>query len=507
MAVRDAPLLLEGGTGIGKTRAFLAALAQYGGTSAIVLPTHALIDQLLASSDLAAVGLKVEAFRPVGHFEDRAAYEAHRERAMKSRAMLCTAASVTIDQRLGGNYNGATQRDYLLFDEADQLPAAAALRQDLTIAAADLSEAGRTRTAVEETIAALIDRPGIEPEIRAKARMIREALREPAWYRKAGKDDEGGIALHHRLPGRLLKRVANRGGTAFLSATLTIGGRFDDFRRSMGIESKSRFSGMVEPKRHGALSVETPFGADPAAIVERAERPCLVATPSHDLSEKLGALLPAAVVRGRDETTADAAGRIGEAGILIAAGAWAGLDTPLRWRSIVVPRIPFEPPTILDDKIESRYIDSRNTAVRRMRQVAGRGLRTPDAQCTLYLLDERCKSFGNFLPDRFGRGWMEGARSEVVLSRAERSPALRKAALKLYGLQCKACDLKVSASRASLIEIHHLDPIAEGERKTKLEDVIPLCRNCHALAHTRTPPMPLEALRNAARQTGPAAAQ
>lgn len=55
IAEMDAPLLLEGGTGLGKTRAYLAALASYSGTVAIVLPTHQLIEQLLASSDLRAV--------------------------------------------------------------------------------------------------------------------------------------------------------------------------------------------------------------------------------------------------------------------------------------------------------------------------------------------------------------------------------------------------------------------------------------------------------------------
>jgi len=72
IADKDAPLLLEGGTGLGKTRAYLAALAGREEAVAIVLPTHQLIDQLLASTDLAATGLTVEAFRPARMFETRA---------------------------------------------------------------------------------------------------------------------------------------------------------------------------------------------------------------------------------------------------------------------------------------------------------------------------------------------------------------------------------------------------------------------------------------------------
>jgi hypothetical protein len=98
----------------------------------------------------------------------------------------------------------------------------------------------------------------------------------------------------------------------------------------------------------------------------------------------------------------------------------------------VVPKIPFDRPTVLDEKVESRYIDSKNVAVRRMRQVVGRGIRTPDACCTIYILDERYKRLGKFLPDRFKDSWTEGGRREVVQSVAERSPSHRKVALKHY---------------------------------------------------------------------------
>ena len=102
IAEMDAPLLLEGGTGLGKTRAYLAVLASYSGTVAIVLPTHQLIEQLLASSDLQAVGLSVVAFRPARMFETRDDYIAHRDIAKGSRVMLCTSARVIITARLIG---------------------------------------------------------------------------------------------------------------------------------------------------------------------------------------------------------------------------------------------------------------------------------------------------------------------------------------------------------------------------------------------------------------------
>ena len=506
--VRDGPLLLEGGTGIGKTRAYLAALAGCDLRAAVVLPTRQLIDQLAASSDLDAAGLEVSPFRPARMFESRVEYDAHRREAMEARVMVCTAASVMIDQRLGGNYNGASRRDYLLFDEADQLPQHAALRQDLTVTADELAAAGVARTTAGETVAALLAAAGIEPEVRARAALMKEALDEPAWFHKVGLDDDGGLALRHRMPGRLLKRIANRGGAAFVSATLTAAAGtedFDDFRRSMGIGGDSRLSDVVEPERHGELTVETPVDRDPAEVVAGAERPCLVVTPSFEDADDLAARLPGAVVREetpdgareKRETTAEAAARVGEDGILVAVGAWAGLDTKLRWRSIVVPRIPFEKPTVLDGRIESRYIDSRNVATRRMRQVIGRGLRTPDAVCALYVCDDRHRRLGRFVPARFRLegGWAEGGRVEVVLSKAERDPAVRQAALKRYGRECQACGYVPPNGATRALDVHHLYPLAEGERITKPEDVTLLCANCHRIAHAETLPIPLDRLR------------
>jgi predicted HNH restriction endonuclease len=59
-----------------------------------------------------------------------------------------------------------------------------------------------------------------------------------------------------------------------------------------------------------------------------------------------------------------------------------------------------------------------------------------------------------------------------------------------YGLHCQACGLVPKV--AQQIEVHHLDPISEGVRRTRLEDLRPLCRNCHSLAHSTNPPMPVE---------------
>lgn len=270
----------------------------------------------------------------------------------------------------------------------------------------------------------------------------------------------------------------------------------------MGISDTSRLSGIVEPTNHGEILVETPLDLKPEEVIASAQRPCLVATTSHDTSQELGALVPGAIVRRQDETTSEAASRVSADGVLIAAGAWAGLDTPIRWASIVVPRIPFGPPEVLDGKIESRYIGSKNLAVRRMRQVVGRGIRTPDARCTIYILDGRYRKLGQFLPERFKESWTEGGRDleKGIAAERKRSLPMKKRALDYYGCKCYACDLV--PPHPSIIDIHHLRPISEGERQTTLNDVIPLCANCHRLAHTREPPIPIAELRKLAIENG-----
>jgi Rad3-related DNA helicase len=468
----DAPLLIEGGTGIGKTRAYLAAIKQSGKRIAIVLPTHVLIDQLLASKDLLAVGLEVVTFRPARMFASRPEYEAQRQVARNAQVMICTAASVIIDQRLQGEYNGATEREVLLFDEADQLPDMAALQSDFVIER-DMLKAPILRESLER----LSTGRAAEPEVRAAARVMIEILDEPVGYARVGVDDEGAARLHHYLPGRLMKIISNRQSTIFVSATLSNSGTFKHFQTAMGIESSSRLSCTIEPERHGRVAFSVAaheVGTDAwfAAILENikaAARPLLVATTSHDLTarivETIGAL--------------DA--------VTVKAGAWAGLDMPTPPRTIIVPTVPYSQPVVIDGEVTSSYLDARVTATRRLRQVLGRGLRTPDADCTMVVLDGRAQKLDAFVPARFSIEWTnrrvfdEGARAEIVLSKAERDPALRRSALKHYGCQCRYDGCTVADAR--MLDVHHLDPVAEGVRRTTLKDVTVLCANHHRLAH------------------------
>ncbi|NCV40088.1 MAG: hypothetical protein EBW11_05930 [Betaproteobacteria bacterium] len=257
-----------------------------------------LIEQLLKSSDVAAVvpkSVTIQAFLPRSRFESKQEYAAHKESARSAQIMLCTSASVMIDQRLRGEYNGSTIRDFIIFDEADQLPEAAALQSDCEITGKELAELGIKAISVKQAATEVLSKRDVPQEIRAIALLILEEIEEPAWYKSIGITDDGGIMLYHKLPGRLLKRIANQPNVSFISATLSIGGTFDDFKRSMGISHQSPLSGIVEPKQHGSLQfhvadLEVNSQEWLAAVLKsiaEARKPCLVVTPSHDLAETL----------------------------------------------------------------------------------------------------------------------------------------------------------------------------------------------------------------------------
>lgn len=106
----------------------------------------------------------------------------------------------------------------------------------------------------------------------------------------------------------------------------------------MGLGDVSMPPRIIEPKQHGKLvfdfhlqyPVDTPEWFD--LVVEQIkqsteEGPVLCATGSHKLARELGERITEATIRTPEETTAEAANRMGNSQILIAAGAWAGLDT------------------------------------------------------------------------------------------------------------------------------------------------------------------------------------
>ena len=92
-------------------------------------------------------------------------------------------------------------------------------------------------------------------------------------------------------------------------------------------------------------------------------------------------------------------------------------------------------------------------------------------------------------------GALEGDRSRGGFNKYERSRANRTACIALFGAACGVCGFDFEARYgeigAGYMEVHHLTPVSMmgGEYTVApLTDLIPLCSNCHSMAHTKTPP-------------------
>lgn len=86
----------------------------------------------------------------------------------------------------------------------------------------------------------------------------------------------------------------------------------------------------------------------------------------------------------------------------------------------------------------------------------------------------------------------EGATKQVHVNTYERNPAARSKCIEAHGPSCVICGFnfedRYGAYAAGFIHIHHLNPLAEaaGERIVDpVEDLRPVCPNCHAVIHLR----------------------
>ena len=95
----------------------------------------------------------------------------------------------------------------------------------------------------------------------------------------------------------------------------------------------------------------------------------------------------------------------------------------------------------------------------------------------------------------------EGARYEVRSTAIERNPEARAKCLAHYGYSCKVCHFNFEAEFGSegreFIHVHHRVDIAQSmgiHSVDPIEDLIPLCPNCHAMAHRKRPAFEIDSL-------------
>jgi hypothetical protein len=93
----------------------------------------------------------------------------------------------------------------------------------------------------------------------------------------------------------------------------------------------------------------------------------------------------------------------------------------------------------------------------------------------------------------------EGAVKRAELSVYERSHEARRMCIEHYGVKCSVCGFDFGSVYGQLakgfIHVHHLKPLAKiGAEYTvdPVRDLRPVCPNCHAVLHMKTPPIDID---------------
>jgi 5-methylcytosine-specific restriction protein A len=101
----------------------------------------------------------------------------------------------------------------------------------------------------------------------------------------------------------------------------------------------------------------------------------------------------------------------------------------------------------------------------------------------------------------------EGATSTLTVNAYERNPEARKFCIEHYGARCVVCKVdlgeRYGETAEGLIHVHHVVPLSEiGERYLvdPIQDLCPVCPNCHAVIHRRNPPYSVDDVRKMLRE-------
>ena len=86
---------------------------------------------------------------------------------------------------------------------------------------------------------------------------------------------------------------------------------------------------------------------------------------------------------------------------------------------------------------------------------------------------------------------LEGGKKTVKLNQYERNPKNRSRCIEKYGYRCAVCGFDFYETYGEIgknfIHIHHLKPLADlgGKSEVKVDDLRPVCPNCHAMLHRK----------------------
>lgn len=99
--------------------------------------------------------------------------------------------------------------------------------------------------------------------------------------------------------------------------------------------------------------------------------------------------------------------------------------------------------------------------------------------------------------------YAEGTPNQVAVTRYERNPFARKECLQYHGYSCAVCDFNFEQVYGDIgkefIHVHHITQVAKVGKTYKVDpinDLRPVCANCHAMLHRKKDGVSIEYLKS-----------
>jgi 5-methylcytosine-specific restriction enzyme A len=120
-----------------------------------------------------------------------------------------------------------------------------------------------------------------------------------------------------------------------------------------------------------------------------------------------------------------------------------------------------------------------------------------DAMSELYFADE--VHIPEEIDENVDKNLFEGAKTQIFVNSYERNRTAREQCINHYGAKCVVCGFNFEEVYGevgrNVIHVHHLKPLHEiGEtyKVDPIEDLRPVCPNCHVIIHRRNLPYSID---------------
>lgn len=110
--------------------------------------------------------------------------------------------------------------------------------------------------------------------------------------------------------------------------------------------------------------------------------------------------------------------------------------------------------------------------------------------------------FPDELPTETTEELFEGIKKTVIVNSYERNPKARQLCIKHWEAICAVCSIDFEKIYGEIgkgfIHVHHLTPVSKIGKTYQVDpinDLIPVCPNCHSMLHRQEPPFTIDELK------------